>query len=181
MCCTEFLNIRSLEKIFKFACALLTLLLIGQELANFAIVKPTVTSKEEKGLEFDDIPEVVICIEPGFDIEVLKKYGYKRTLLYYRGRRPSDLKLIGWNGDKNKSSLDILEEALIVKQKHIKDAKFIIRALYTADTKSDGLQAQVNLRSLAWPYGRCFSISLPDLQEAGNTEKNTRAVLQEIA
>ena len=173
MCCTEFLNIRSLENVFKFACALLTLLLIGQELVNFAIVKPTVTSKEEKGLEFDDIPEVVICIEPGFDIEVLKKYGYKRTLLYYRGRRPSDSKFIGWNGDKKKSSLDILEEALIVKQKHIKDAKFIIRALYTADTKSDGLQAQVSLRSLAWPYGRCFSISLPDLQEAGNTEKNT--------
>ena len=174
MCLTEFLNIRSLEKVFKFACALLTLLLIGQELVNFAIVKPTVTSKEEKGLEFDDIPEVVICIEPGFDIEVLKKYGYKRTLLYYRGRRPSDLKFIGWNGDKNKSSLDILEEALVVKQKYIKDAKFITRAFYIADSwKSDSLKAEVNLRSLAWPYGRCFSISLPDLQEAENTEKNT--------
>ena len=105
MCCTEFLNIRSLEKIFKFACALLTLLLISQELVNFAIVKPTLTSKEEKGLEFDDIPDVVICIEPGFDIEVLKKYGYKRTLLYYRGRRPSDSKFIGWNGDKKSPPL----------------------------------------------------------------------------
>ena len=156
-----------MEKVFKFACALLTLLLIGQELANFAIIKPTVTSKEKKGLEIVDIPDVVICMEPGFDIEVLKQYGYTRTPLYYKGTRPSDFKFIGWNGDKNKSSLEILEEALLVKQKHIKDAKFISWAQYTGDS-GDWLTTQVNLRYLAWPYGRCFSISPPLIQENKN-------------
>ena len=92
MCLTKFFYLCSLEKVFKFACALLTFLLIGQELVNFAIIKPTVTSKEKKGLEIVDIPDVVICMEPGFDIEVLKKYGYTRTPLYYRGMRPSDFK-----------------------------------------------------------------------------------------
>ena len=72
------------RKIFKIFCTLLTLLLVGQELFTFAIVKPTTTSKEEKDLEISDLPEVVVCLEPGFDTEVLKNYGYK-TLGYYRG------------------------------------------------------------------------------------------------
>ena len=184
MCLTKFLSLCSLEKVFKFACTVLTLILIGQEVVNFAITKPTVTSMEEKGLEIDDIPEVLICIEPGLDKEVLKKYGYNRSALYYRGsqaqaypgRRANGRAdhFIGWNGDKNetKSSLEILEEALIIKHEHINEVKFITWAFYTDDS-GDGLQAKVNLRSLAWPYGRCFSISLPDLQENENTEKNT--------
>ena len=169
MCLTKFLSLCSLEKVFKFACTVLTLILIGQEVVNFAITKPTVTSMEEKDLEIDDIPEVLICIEPGLDKEVLKKYGYNRSALYYRGsqaqaypgRRANGRAdhFIGWNGDKNetKSSLEILEEALIIKHEHINKVKFITWAFYTADS-GDGLQAEVNLRSLAWPYGRCFSI-----------------------
>ena len=78
-----------LRKIFKIFCTLLTLLLIGQELFTFVIVKPTTTSKEEKDLESSDLPEVVVCLEPGFDTEVLKNYGYK-TLAYYRGSMDGD-------------------------------------------------------------------------------------------
>ena len=93
--------------------------MIGQELFTFAIVKPTTTSKEEKDLEISDLPEVVVCLEPGFDTEVLKNYGYK-TLGYYRGSMDGD-KFAGWNGNENhrKSSLEILEEALIVKNSTI--------------------------------------------------------------
>ena len=111
MCLTKFLSLCSLEKVFKFACTVLTLFLIGQEVVNFAITKPTVTSMEEKDLEIDDIPEVLICIEPSLDKEVLKKYGYNRSALYFRGsqaqaypgRRANGRAdhFIGWNGDKN--------------------------------------------------------------------------------
>ena len=51
MCLTKFLSLCSLEKVFKFACTVLTLFLIVQEMVNFAITKPTVTSMEEKDLE----------------------------------------------------------------------------------------------------------------------------------
>ena len=171
MCLLKFLDLCSFEKVFKLACALLTFLLIGQELVNFAITKPTVTSMEEKGLETDDIPEAVICFEPGFDKEKLKKYGYNRTVQYYRGVRPSDFKFIGWNGAKNeiKSSLEILEEALFIKDN---DVKFITKALYLADS-GDSFHARVNFTSLAWPYGRCFSITPTIPQEKESTEINT--------
>ena len=191
MCLTKFLSLCSLEKVFKFACTVLTLILIGQEVVNFAITKPTVTSMEEKGLEIDDIPEVLICIEPGLDKEVLKKYGYNRSALYYRGsqaqaypgRRANGRAdhFIGWNGDKNetKSSLEILEEALIIKHEHINEVKFITWAFYTADS-GDGLQAKVNLRSLAWPYGRCFSISPTFTQEKESTKSKINTLFLEL-
>ena len=69
----------------KLTCALLTLFLICQELFTFVVEKPTTTSREEKVFDFKDIPEVVICLEPGIDTKVLKKYGYKQVPFYYKG------------------------------------------------------------------------------------------------
>ena len=43
-----------------------------------------------------DLPEVFICLEPGADIKVLKKYGYHPNV-YYRGSSMD--KFIGWNGN----------------------------------------------------------------------------------
>ena len=64
-------------------------------------------------------------LEPGFDIEVLKKCGDNRTVRYYMGVRSSGFKFIGWYRSKNgtNSSLDIFEKALIVKHKHMNDDK----------------------------------------------------------
>ena len=66
----------SFKKVFTCVCVLLTSFLIFEELFNFLVTKPTTTSTEEKELEVSDLPEVVICVKPGFDHEVLKKYGY---------------------------------------------------------------------------------------------------------
>ena len=72
-----------------------------------------------KAVENNDIPEVVICLEPGIDTNVLRQYGYNNVKTYYRG---ATKKFIGWNGNTTgkKSSKEILEEALIVKDEHIK-------------------------------------------------------------
>ena len=63
-------------KVLTLFCASLTLLLIYQELVAFTITRPTSNFEEEKKLETRDIPEVVLCFEPGFDSEVLNEYGY---------------------------------------------------------------------------------------------------------
>ena len=47
------------------------MILIYQELVNFSVIKPTSDFKEEKKLETSDIPEIVLCVEPGFDSKVL--------------------------------------------------------------------------------------------------------------
>ena len=103
-------------------------------------------------------------MEPGFDTEVLHSYGY-HTRSYYRGTRNFDTKFIGWNGGKgkNKSSHEILNEALIVKSKHINNTKFIVIAKY------NNVDVEVGLRTLSFPFGQCFSISPPMV---GNTSIN---------
>ena len=81
----------------------------------FLVEKPTTAAKLEKKLEKSDIPEVVVCMEPGFNHLTLKTVGY-RVNTYYRGALQPYSSFIGWNGDTNanKSSHEILEEALLL-------------------------------------------------------------------
>ena len=122
------------RNIFRSICALLTVFLICQDLFTFVVEKPTITSREEKGIDINDIPEVVICLEPGINTKVLEKYGYNMARRYYRGI--VDDEFIGWNGNENetKSSNDILEEAITVKNED--NTKFITLARFK--TKSKG-------------------------------------------
>ena len=107
MCKKWFLDFCSFKIVFKVICALLTLLLIYQELFTFVVEKPSTTSREEKDIDINDIPEVVICLEPGFDTKVLEKYGYNDVGVYYKGI--VDGEFVGWNGNENKTkpSIDI--------------------------------------------------------------------------
>ena len=96
MCC-YWLHSRFRWRMFlKLACTVLTFLLICQELFTFVVTKPTSMSTQEKELQMKDLPEVFICLEPGADIKVLKKYGYHPNV-YYRGSSMD--KFIGWNGN----------------------------------------------------------------------------------
>ena len=105
----------TLRNLFTSACALLSAFLICQELYIYMFVKPTTTAKEEKELKTLDIPETLICGEPGFDVAVLQKYGYTTYDTYYRGSMDGT-HFVGWNGLKNetKPANSILEKALTV-------------------------------------------------------------------
>ena len=158
----------SFKNFLKITCALLTLFLICQELHTFVVEKPTTTSREDFFFDFKDIPEVVICLEPSIDTEVLEKYGYNRVATYYKGI--VDTKFIGWNGNGTKSSGDILEEALRVKNQHNISATFFTSAHYRT-TRQQFVDVGINHRMLVWPFGRCFSISPPSFP--GNTSIGT--------
>ena len=67
----------TLTNMFTLICSILTFLLICQELRTFVFLKPTTTPKGEKEVEPADIPDTLICLEPGFDPVALKKYGYR--------------------------------------------------------------------------------------------------------
>ena len=79
-CCFWVLEFITMKKIFTFGCSALTLFLISRLFYTVVVLKPTTTYKEEKGLETIDIPEILICLDPGFDIKVLKEYGYEREV-----------------------------------------------------------------------------------------------------
>ena len=171
MCYDWLLGFFSLKKVFKLVCTLLAILLIYQECFNFLVTKPKVTTNTEKDLNISDLPEVVICLKPGFDTAVLEKYGYKE---HYDMGSIDGKKFIGWNGNENltRSSSEILEEALIVKRQHISETKFITWASYR-DQKQNYFPTVVDLKTLSFPYGRCFSISPSSLKENVSSTINT--------
>ena len=156
-----------MKKVFTFLCTILTLLLIYQELVAFAITKPTSNFQEEKRLEARDIPEVLLCFEPGFDVKVLEKYGYNADS-YYRGSMDQD-HFVGWNGgeNENKSSKDILEDVLVAKSYLLNESNFV--EAYFTENFDSWVQAEVNMRILAYPIGRCISISSPPSPRHLNT------------
>ena len=88
---------------------MLTLLLICQEVYEFVILRPTGTSAEERNLESGDFPDVVVCLEPGFESKVLERNGYVARK-YYKGEIKK--RFVGWNGNETKSYDEILEEHL---------------------------------------------------------------------
>ena len=108
------MKIFTFKNMFTLMCSILTLILIYQVLFTYVVEKPTTTSEEEKELEVGDFPEVVVCLDTGLSYETLIKYGYHST--YPLGQMKPYGKFIGWNGGEqvNKSSRDILEEALLV-------------------------------------------------------------------
>ena len=103
----------SLKNVFTSICLILTMCLIYQVLFTYVVEKPTSTSKEVRQLDVADLPEVVVCLDPGLNYTALAKYGYYSSYMMGANQK----KFVGWNGGgegESKSSKDILEEALLV-------------------------------------------------------------------
>ena len=112
-CLHQLFSVIRSKKIFTLICFFVTFVLMIRVLNTWLVTKPTSTYKEEKGMTTDDLPEIVACLEPGFDSKVLEKYGYNRGLDYYTGVMNTG-KFVGWNGniDDNYSVYEIFEESL---------------------------------------------------------------------
>ena len=151
--CTHWLTAR---KFFTLICSLLTVFLLAQEVYNFAITRPTSTAKEEEQLKASDIPDVVVCPEPGFNSSAFEKHGYLQLGTYYRGSMDGD-KFVGWNGDGKKSSQEILENVLSAGR-HFQS--LMSSASFRQDN-TDYVGAEIEVRTFAYPQGRCLSFSPP--------------------
>ena len=99
------MKIFTFKNVFTLICSTLTLYVTYQVLFTFAVTKPTTTSKQEKELDNADLPEVVVCLDPGLNYESLEKNGYYGS--YVSGQLVFGGKFVGWNGGEhgNKSSL----------------------------------------------------------------------------
>ena len=157
------------QNLFSFACSLLTVSLICQEFYNYALVKPTSTSKEEKELRSSDIPDTVICADPGFDSAVLEKYGYTATT-YYRGSM-DEKNFVGWIGNKKESNSAhaILEESFIVDKQF---RSMFIGIYFSKDSVYGRIDAETEFRTLSFPIGRCLLI-LPPKESTYHKSLNT--------
>ena len=166
-------NHLNLKNCFTLVCLSLTLLLIYQELVTFSVTKPTATSKEEKKLDTSNLPEVVICLDPGFDTAIMHKYNYT-PVRYYRGADSED-KFLGWNGggSENESSQDVLDEILTFDSRFINDRGELVWSLYYKEEHVEKVPVKVKPRILAYPYGRCMCISPPSSKNSSYAKLNS--------
>ena len=148
----------TVKNAFTLLCSAVTLLLIYQLIIVFVVEKPTTTAILEQKLEKSDLPKVVFCMRPGFNSLTLEKLGY-HVSSYYRGAlQPNSSLFVGCNGNspENKSSHEILEEALLLP----KDEGLVLDASYT-DNFKDYQNAVVAFRTLGNNIGRCMFINPP--------------------
>ena len=162
MCYVVVQQLFDMRNLFTLFCTTLTLILIYQELVAFTMTRPTSNYRKEKELETTDIPEIVLCLEPGFDFGVLEQYGYN-TDTYYRGSMDGK-SFVGWNSGEGetRSSKEILEEALLVDGQLLL-AKSLLSANFS-DDHVDHIPAEMKLKKIAYPFGRCISFSMPPSQ-----------------
>ena len=149
---SEKINIISIVKsIFKVLCLAISFFLILQLIYVFVDEKPTSTTNLDEMLDITDLPEVIICMDPGFNNSVLEKYGYNINYFWRGASTGPGEKFVGWNGDKdyNKSSHEILEEALLFpkRQGHLSQAVYF-------ENLDDFREAPVSFRMPMAPYGR---------------------------
>ena len=88
----------SFKNAFTILCSFLTLALIFQVMFTYVVKKPTTTSKEEKKLEITDIPEVVVCLDPGLDYESLTSWLPRNHLLERRIEFKWKVHWLEWKG-----------------------------------------------------------------------------------
>ena len=172
------MKVFTFKNIFTLICSTLTLALIYQVLFTFEVTRPTTTSKEEKELEISDLPEVVVCLDPGLNITSLMSYGYRGR---YAFGQMNNRTFVGWNGRKNvsfnKSSRDILEEAFLVPDSWRSNKTQLIKKAIYVDTRiperySELADSELAPMILSYPLGRCLSISPPHQKDADKRKLN---------
>ena len=148
------------KKILSFLCSFLTVFLICRVLFTCLVTKPTTTYNEEKELSTEDLPEIVVCANPGFKQAVVEKYGYNRGVEYYFGFIPRGKGYSGWNGGlgvEQNSSFEMLEESFTVDHHLIEKDK--VKGVFLFSTYTKPRIPAVTLRTLVYPHGRCLSFS----------------------
>ena len=93
------------EKYFwKLVCVSCTATLVLELLIKCFLIRPTGSSFEQIQLNPNDVPNMLVCKEIGFEPRQFWKYGYEKVSKYNDGIANTG-KFIGWSGLKNIDSL----------------------------------------------------------------------------
>ena len=115
----------------------------------------TATRKASKTLSQDDLPSIEICLNPGFDTEVLQSYGYKNLPDYIVGK--SNGSFIGWAGNGTGTTNDLLDKAYIWKNRS--DILDLQGSNIGNNKKSWDLDKVFVESAATHPYGKCFVLN----------------------
>ena len=90
---------------WKILCIFCTFFHLLSLLVSCFLERPTVISYETKPLSAEEVPDLLVCREDGFDKKKLELYGYnqKKISEYIKGR--NDKQFIGWSGTNESDPL----------------------------------------------------------------------------
>ena len=87
------------EKYFwKLLCLGCTGFLLIQLFLDYFCLKPTVSTVEEIKLSQNHFPDVLVCLDNGFDYRQMERHGYNTNFQYFTGLSRGNKNFIGWNG-----------------------------------------------------------------------------------
>ena len=117
----------SLSSLVQLLCTFLTVFLIYQELVTFMVTRPTTVSSEEKTLDHDTFPEILVCLDPGLNSTAIAELGYDKGTPFYRGSNDGE-RFVGWKGigAKQKNISENMNDILTMKL----DQQYFLKVLY---------------------------------------------------
>ena len=96
---------------------------------DFFVLKPTVSSRTELALSEVRFPDILVCLEIGFDQKKLEDYGYTSSYWYYQGTN-NQRNFIGWNGDDGNDPIQRVSNKMFLTERYqieFKDFKYVER------------------------------------------------------
>ena len=126
----------------------------------FYLSKPTHTTVYKEHTNLGHIPDVTICPYPGYDMDQLKKYGYKRPSHFARGITNESYG-IGWGGVTNETTEHVMQAVSMMRSPI--DCPVTILTL-----NSERLNSRRLNMSIARPFhptGRCCNAKIPYFED----------------
>ena len=159
-CCYQLLKD---NRILKLTFAILASYWTADTFYKYLIVKPTYTFNEKREFRAEDFPDITICPDSAFDLNVLKSKGYKAPDTYFKGFFCKTCKF-GWGGNRHEHPRNVSEE--ISSLKGNKD-RIIARRNWFRNETSWIIDRNIHftvIQSL-YPDHKCYKVNPPDISE----------------
>ena len=118
---------------------------------------PTAHSSLSKNLIQETFPKIEICLNPGFDWDLIKLFGYKSMGDFARGIKTLNGETFhGWHGNASMSTEDFLENAFSFK--HMKSVILEYGLFLGNENLTDAVK--ILEQKIQYPQGKCFDIRI---------------------
>ena len=150
-------------RIFNLCLAMFTTYLLMGELNLYFFYKPTFTSMIQTTLKPEHFPNILICSNPSYDLEVLNSHGYDHSYDYASGLS-SEGDLVGWRGNKSDVDISALTPTLSVIRT-LADCPQV-KAKFELNGTIEKTKLSVSLSRAVYPNGRCCRVIIPHIAKS---------------
>ena len=147
----------------KFFFLVISILLIGEELYTFFILKPTLNRKVKTHFTKNDFPIFTVCPNPAYDLEEMNGLGYYHLYSYKTGQEWDGTSIKGWDAKQTDSVKNVSRKISLLKSvKDCPDMGIVFYKPQEDDHEDEGLEyLQFELTRAMFPYHLCCRVKIP--------------------